>query len=322
VLDGFLNWETHEGVNFSYTAHYTLKDFDLIGTDGGNEFASSAKAVQLGSNAFDMVINGLKIQNFKVGVDLEQDFHFSVANKDVGHVLIDVQMTDVDRQYEGFNASRHQILTGGQLVEGRLGFTMTGDTTISDQETIYLNGTKTDSIGSRDRQFAGDVQQLRFNENIAKMLAEDGYYTTADGRKILIVEDFVTDRATGALYKFAHVFTLNMTDSQLSGTGATNHGAITLGGQAPITGNDRVGVNEGTDILLNVLANDRDPEGKILKVDGFTDARHGDVYQGDDGRLTYRPDEGFHGTDTFNYWATDGSGNFTKATVTVDVWDL
>lgn len=329
VLDGFLNWETVEGTNLSYTAHYTLKDFDLIGTtstDGSNQ---PGTGFVFGTNAFDIVLNGLKLENFSTGVDLSQDFTYTVANKDVGHVLIDVTMSDVGIQYDGLNVSRHQILAGGQLVEGRLGFNMTGDTTISDGEAIYLNGTKTDSIGSRDRQFAGDVQILQFNENIAKMLAEEGYYTTSDGRKVLLVEDFVADRATGELYKFAHVFTLDMTDGQLQNGwalsqlgGAKNNGAITLGGQAPITANDRVGVNEGTDLYLNVLSNDRDPEGRTLQVDGFTDATHGDVYQQDDGRLMYRPDEGFSGVDTFSYWATDGSGNFTKATVTVDVWDL
>lgn len=45
-------------------------------------------------------------------------------------------------------------------------------------------------------------------------------------------------------------------------------------------------------------ANGRDPEGRYLAVDGFT------------------------GTDSFEYCAVDDMGHFTKATVTVEVWDL
>ncbi len=328
VLDGFLNWETGEGASISYTAHYTLKDFDLIGARS-NGAPGSGDGLAISTNAFDIVVNGLTVENFNTGVNFNGGFTFTVRNSDVNNILIDVDMKDVDRQYAGFNAAQVQILTQSQLTAGRLNFLMSGDTVISAGETVYLNGTKTDSIGSRPRQFDGDPQTLTFYENISKMIAEDGYYTTSDGRKVLLVEDFVSDRATGELMKFAQVFTLAMTDEELTNNwainswgGAKNNGAITLGGQAPITANDRAGVNEGSDLYLNVLANDRDPEGSLLAVDGFTDAKHGDVFQGDDGRLMYRPDEGFAGVDTFSYWATDGSGNFTKATVTVDVWDL
>ena len=38
-----------------------------------------------------------------------------------------------------------------------------------------------------------------------------------------------------------------------------------------------------------------------------------------DGTVTYRPDFDFTGTDSFKYWVTDGQGNFTPATVTVQV---
>jgi hypothetical protein len=328
VLDGFLNWETGEGASISYTAHYTLKDFDLIGAER-NTAPGTGTGLVISTNAFDIVVNGLTIDNFYTGVNLSGGFTFTVRNSDVSNILIDVKMTDVVKQYEGFNSAQHQILSESQLTAGRLNFLMTGDKIISAGETVYLNGTKTDSIGTHDRQFAGDQQALTFYDNISKMIAEDGYYTTSDGRKVLLVEDYVADRATGELLKFAHVFVIDMTNDELANNWAINHwggaksnGAITLGGQAPITANDRAGVNEGTDLYLNVLANDRDPEGHALMVDGFTDAQHGDVYQGDDGRLMYRPNEGFHGTDTFSYWATDGSGNFTKALVTVDVWDL
>ena len=95
-----------------------------------------------------------------------------------------------------------------------------------------------------------------------------------------------------------------------------------MGGKAAIAGNDTASVQADHDVTINVLANDRDPEGGRLRVDGFTDPNHGDVFARNDGTLMYRPNLGFTGTDSFSYWVADDGGNFTKATVTVNVWDL
>jgi hypothetical protein len=35
----------------------------------------------------------------------------------------------------------------------------------------------------------------------------------------------------------------------------------------------------------------------------------------------YRPDRGFTGTDTFDYWVADEEGNFSQGTVIIEVSD-
>ena len=153
-------------------------------------------------------------------------------------------------------------------------------------------------------------------------MQKEGYYKLADGKKIFLLEDFVADRATGELMKLNHVYTLDMTDERLASLGIGYKGVIKLGGAAAVVGNDRASVGMDQDLRLNVLANDRDPEGGLLRVDGFTDPEHGDVFLQRDGTLIYRPNMGYTGEDTFSYWAADDGGNFSKATVTIDIWDL
>ena len=115
----------------------------------------------------------------------------------------------------------------------------------------------------------------------------------------------------------------NLTDAQLDGINAKNNGLITFGGTPVIAQDDTAQTHAGEDVLIDVLANDRDPDGGAVRVDGLGDPRHGDVYLQDDGSVLYSPNEGFSGTDSFTYWSADEEGFFTQATVTVTVdgWD-
>lgn len=321
VLDGFLNWETAYGVDISYTSHYTILDVDLIATRNTAAVAGPETAVRVSGNAFDIVFNGLTIEGFRTGVDFAENQHsFSSGNADYGHVLIDVLMSGVGTAYAGLSTARHTVMSSDNLAEGRLSFVMRGDTTLSMGETFYFDGVKTDSIGARDRQFAGDRQKIEA-DGIVRLLQEDGYYVTASGQKVMLIEDLIADRATGQLVKFSHVVTLQMTDSQLGGIGAVNNGLISFGGRPAVAADDSASVQAGMEALIDVLANDRDPDGGALRVDGLTDPRHGNVFLQEDGSVLYRPNEGFTGTDSFSYWAADDEGFYTQATVTVDVWD-
>ena len=74
-----------------------------------------------------------------------------------------------------------------------------------------------------------------------------------------------------------------------------------------------------------------DPEGEAVTFAGlstegpvgsgttFTTTNNGTVSITADGQITYIPDDGFAGFDSFDYRATDASGNFTDGTVTIAV---
>jgi hypothetical protein len=70
---------------------------------------------------------------------------------------------------------------------------------------------------------------------------------------------------------------------------------------------------------LSVLSNDTDPTGDTLSIGAFTQAANGTVALVD-GALTYTPDAGFFGIDTFTYQASDGLWlSSDPATVTLNV---
>ncbi len=73
-------------------------------------------------------------------------------------------------------------------------------------------------------------------------------------------------------------------------------------------------------INLDLLLNDTDGDGDVLSVQSFTQPANGTLIDNGDGTLTYIPDPGYSGLDTFTYVVTDGSTTDT-ATVNVSVND-
>lgn len=71
---------------------------------------------------------------------------------------------------------------------------------------------------------------------------------------------------------------------------------------------------------INVLANDSDPDGDTLTIASVTQPTNGTVViTGSGTGLTYQPDAGFSGADTFTYEVSDGNGGSDTATVTVSI---
>ena len=322
IMDGFLNWETSYGVQLSYTSHYTLKDFDLIGTSNTAPVARPENGFTFAARVFDIVVNGLKVENFRNGINWDKRVEETWSDDDYGHILIDVELDGNTNDFVKFDPDRHTILSSDDLVEDRLDFDFTGDSTISKGENLVFDGIKTDSIGETDRQFEADQQTLKYYVQFKDLLESEGYYETSDGRKVVLVTDLVADRATGELLKMTHVVTLDLDEKELAYMNASFNGVIDLDSKAPVTKDDHATIDNENSIVIDVLANDFDPDGTELFVDGHTNPFKGDVTVLDDGTLLYTPFYEFEGTDSFDYWAADGFGNFTKATVIVDVFDF
>ena len=89
--------------------------------------------------------------------------------------------------------------------------------------------------------------------------------------------------------------------------------------QAPDAVNDVASTTRDTPRVINVIANDTDPDGDALSVTGVSNPPHGSAVPNGDGTITYTPDPGFTGTDTFEYTISDGHGHSDTATVTVFV---
>lgn len=84
--------------------------------------------------------------------------------------------------------------------------------------------------------------------------------------------------------------------------------------------NDTVTTQMGTAATIAVLANDSDPDGDALQLDGIDTAAlvNGDAAISNN-QIIYTPDASFSGLEIFTYSVTDGLGGMSEATVTVRV---
>ncbi|MEO1243152.1 MAG: cadherin-like domain-containing protein [Pseudomonadota bacterium] len=329
VIEDFTAWETQYGVHVQYTGHYTFKDIDVIGTDGSGGAKPAVNGIEVGVNTFDMVFNGINIDGFENGFlfkkeTVNMNFPF---DGDFRYVIVDPTITNVSTQY--FNGDGNDlILTGDDLVAGRLlfdsdlgGFPVAPD--FPGKAGLELSGTKTDSIGAAP--VSPDWDPVTYDWfSLRGAVEQEGYWTLPDGRHVTAFDQYVSDRATGELIKVA-VFVENPDIANLNATGGFTrvdpvyHGVLDLDSAAPVARTDFASVLENGSIDINVLANDFDPDGDPVSIDGLVQAAHGRVHENENGTLTYTPDPNYVGTDEFWYWVEDDNGNFAKASVQVTV---
>jgi outer membrane protein OmpA-like peptidoglycan-associated protein len=87
----------------------------------------------------------------------------------------------------------------------------------------------------------------------------------------------------------------------------------------PVAVDDNAVTNVNTPVTIDVLANDSDPDGDTLTVADVSQPANGSVVINNGNDVTYTPNPGFIGTDTFMYTAADGNGGTDTATVTVRI---
>lgn len=88
---------------------------------------------------------------------------------------------------------------------------------------------------------------------------------------------------------------------------------------APVARDDGATTEAGTPVTLDLLANDTDPDGDPLTLVGLSVPARGRLAVAADRRVTYTPDAGFVGQDSFTYTVRDSRGATASATATVTV---
>ncbi|TRO66302.1 Ig-like domain-containing protein [Christiangramia sabulilitoris] len=116
-------------------------------------------------------------------------------------------------------------------------------------------------------------------------------------------------------------FTYTITDTD--GTSSTGTVTVTVNpvNDAPEATDDIAVTEENSSVDIPVLDNDEDIDGDTLEVIFVSDPPNGTTTTGPDGVITYTPDPGFTGEDTFTYTVSDGNGGEDTGTVTVFVSD-
>ncbi len=90
------------------------------------------------------------------------------------------------------------------------------------------------------------------------------------------------------------------------------------GNEPPVAVDDVIGIDEDTLAPIDLLANDRDPDGGAISLRGTTPPAHGTASPVGRSAL-YRPTADFFGTDSFTYTIVDDRGDTATARVTVTI---
>ncbi len=119
-------------------------------------------------------------------------------------------------------------------------------------------------------------------------------------------------------YSGTDSFTYYANDSVTSSNIATVHLTITPVNDLPHAQNDTATTDEDTAVIIDVLANDIDPDNDTLTITGTTDPSHG-VAQNNNNNITYIPDADYYGNDSFTYTIDDGYGGTDSAHVFISI---
>ncbi len=238
VLDGFKAWEVERGTQLQYTSHYTMNDFDLIGSKDSRFWLSDGVVFQ--KNTQDIVFNNATIDGFDAGIYAEPNTGEGPKQlNDRDLIWIDLKMKNNKQDFENFTLPNQDRLTKSDVRRGRLSFTeqgsdllITGDD-FKDTGYVQIKGTKTDSLGSVKLPFGDDKLILTYQD--AEALAKKGYYTLPDGSKGAVIEEYFSDRVTGDTIKQA--FVVKFKEDWWT-SGSPNLGKLnpaTLGGNKKVT---------------------------------------------------------------------------------------
>ena len=158
--------------------------------------------------------------------------------------------------------------------------------------------------------------------------ADKGSFTPDGTIKIAVAASKVGNPAAGATLTAINADTVVLVGG--AGTGllanmdTTSEGTYTLRAcgvtsTAPNAVNDAATTPQGAAITINVLANDTHPQNQALDVTTATDPPHGTAVVNANETITYTPDAGYSGTDSFSYTVRDPDGETDTASVLVTI---
>ena len=112
-------------------------------------------------------------------------------------------------------------------------------------------------------------------------------------------------------------FTYTANDGSINSNTATVTVTVASVADQPVANDDTATADQDTPLTIDVIVNDTDGDGDTLTVTNLTQGTNGSTILEPDGTVTYTPDPGYLGVDTFTYTANDGLFDSNVATVTV-----
>jgi len=190
--------------------------------------------------------------------------------------------------------------------EVRIGIERVNSAPQVDLQTFVL-----DENTSLSRQLvASDVEGDALGFTLEVAPAHGSLTLDFDGRFLYVPNPF---------YFGSDSFTFNVSDGLLSSSGRAEI-SVTAINSPPQAVEDTAELAEDGFVLIDVRANDRDPDGDALTISAVSAPEHGEATI-DSGRIRYTPDANFFGADSFSYTLSDGKETGAAA-VTIKVNSL
>ncbi|MCH9052990.1 MAG: cadherin-like domain-containing protein [Proteobacteria bacterium] len=117
-------------------------------------------------------------------------------------------------------------------------------------------------------------------------------------------------------------FTYTVSDGHGGAAKAKVKVTITGVNDAPVAADDAAATDVDTPVTIAVLANDTDVDGDGLSIAAVSQGANGSVTVNADNSITFTPEAGFTGLDSFTYSVADGNGGGDTGAVTVTVANL
>ena len=219
----------------------------------------------------------------------------------------------------------HDIIHGSDVDNEITGGNGNDTITTSLGNDILIGGTGNDDLqgGDGDDEYifnAGDGQ-----DTITDTDGADDFIRLGPG--IVAADLTLTDIGNDLEITFAGNPTDKITIIGHNGTGTQqiekiifdDLSELSLVNTAPVVNDDSDATDEDVAVTIDVLANDTDADLDTLSVTSVGAASNGTVVINVDDTVTYTPNTGFTGVDSFAYTADDGNGGTDTATVTVTV---
>ena len=187
---------------------------------------------------------------------------------------------------------------------------------IDDINNTYINVAVDGNVLTNDEDAEGNTQVVTANTqpvNGSVVVNADGTYTYTPNMDFVGTDMFTYTICDNGIPQACD--TANVVIEILPISGPDN--------EAPIANNDTSTTEEGAPVDIAILPNDFDPDGDMITVTpgSVTDPTNGTAVLNPDGTVTYTPDPGFTGEDTFTYQICDDGtpALCDEATVTITV---
>ena len=291
--------------------------------DGPTAAADAASVGEDGSVSIDVL-----------GNDSDVDANDTLSIASVDSTGLQGSVSIVGGQIVYNPNGQFESLAVGQSVTETFSYTVTdgngGSSTAS--VTVTINGANDDPVAAADAAVTTEDGSVTID-----VLGNDSDVDNGDSLSIASVDtsgiqgsvsivggQLVYDangqfESLGAGETATETFSYTVTDG--NGGSSTANVTVTVNGvnDDPTPADDAAVTDQDSAVVVNVLSNDGDPENDGLTVTAVGTANNGVAVLNPDNTVTYTPNAGFSGSDTFTYTVSDGNGGTSQASVTVTV---